>query len=362
MRVLALTKYGSLAASTRQRFLQYQPMLAAAGIDLRCSPLFGNDYLEAVLAGRGASRASIAKAYARRLKAIANASESADLVWLHCEFLPYWPGMAERLAARMVGKPILFDFDDAIFHMYDRTAAWPTRLLLEGKLEPLLRRVRACSCGNAYLREYAARFCVNSIILPTVVDSDVYRPDLSRPEKPVTVGWIGSPSTWPNVRPLLPLLEELARAHGVRIRVVGAGQAAAADRFAGLDLVEWTESSEIGEVQAMDIGIMPLLDRPFERGKSGYKLIQYMACGLPVIASPVGVNSEIVSEGVNGFLASSEAEWRAALTRLIVDAGLRRQMGEASRARAEAGYSLASQAPRLIEIIQAASCAPGPRV
>jgi len=102
----------------------------------------------------------------------------------------------------------------------------------------------------------------------------------------------------------------------------------------------------------MDIGIMPLVDTPFVRGKSGYKLIQYMACGLPVIATPIGVNAEIVDEGVNGFLASSAEEWRRALLRLIADPGLRSRMGLAGRAKAVERYSLASQAPRLIELFR----------
>lgn len=353
MKVLALTKYGTMAASTRQRFLQYAPALEGAGIELECSPLLDNDYLSAVLTGGRASLLSVAAAYARRLRAIFT-SGRADVIWLHCEFLPYWPGLAESLAARIVGKPIVFDFDDAIFHMYDENARGLVRLLLEGKLEPLLRGVAACACGNAYLYDFAVRNCRRSIVLPTVVDTTTYRPRQRRKAGPVTIGWIGSPSTWPNVRPLLPLLQELVRSHKVRIRVVGAGTAAEADRFDGLDLIEWTEASEITEVQAMDIGIMPLADRPFERGKSGYKLVQYMACGLPVVASAVGVNREMVREGVNGFLANSDPEWRAALVRLVEDAALRRDMGKAGRERADHDYSLASQAPRLVALLKAA--------
>lgn len=356
MKVLALTKYGTLAASTRQRFLQYVPALASAGIELNISPLLDNDYLKGVLVGRSANLGSILKAYIRRLKAIGDA-QAADVIWLHCEFLPYWPSLAEGLAARLVSRPIVFDFDDAIFHMYDNNAAWATRFLLEGKLEGLLRRVQAAACGNDYLQRYAARFCPNSIVLPTVVDTAAYRPRQRRKAGPVTIGWIGSPSTWPNVRPLLPLLAELARAHQVRIRVVGAGTAAEADRFEGLDLVEWNEASEIAEVQAMDIGIMPLADRPFERGKSGYKLVQYMACGLPVVASPVGVNREMVRDDVNGFLADSNAEWRVALARLVEDVALRRELGKAGRMRVERLYSLASQAPRLVALLRAAASA-----
>jgi glycosyltransferase involved in cell wall biosynthesis len=216
----------------------------------------------------------------------------------------------------------------------------------------LLRRVDACACGNAYLRDYAMQYCANSIILPTVVDTTVYRPAAERPARPVTIGWIGSPSTWPNVRPLLPLLEELARTQGIRVRVVGAGRAVESDRFPGLDIVEWSEASEVADVQAMDIGIMPLRDRPFERGKSGYKLIQYMACGLPTVASPIGVNSEIVEDGTTGLLASGNEEWRGALTRLIGNPDLRRSFGLAGRRKAEARYSLAAQASRLIDLLR----------
>jgi glycosyltransferase involved in cell wall biosynthesis len=192
-------------------------------------------------------------------------------------------------------------------------------------------------------------------VLPTVVDTRQYVP-IARPDpsQPPVIGWIGSPSTWAHIRPILPLLSEICSAHGVRFRAVGAGAGAGAerDRFDGLDLIPWSEPSEIADVQAMDIGVMPLIDRPFERGKSGYKLIQYMACGLPVVASPVGVNSDIVIEGESGFIASSEEEWRWALIRLIRDPELRARMGAVGRARAVERYSLASQAPRLVELFR----------
>lgn len=351
MKVLALTKYGNLAASTRQRFLQYAPALQQAGIELQCSPLLGNDYLADVLAGRAASRRSIVSAYLRRFKAIGDAS-AADVVWLHCEFLPYWPALAERLAARMVARPIVFDFDDAIFHMYDENARWPTRLLLKGKLESLLRRVAACTCGNAHLRDYAARYCANSMVVPTVVDTAMYRPLPDRRSGPLTIGWIGSPTTWRGVRPSLPLLEAICTQYQARFLVVGAGRDARREAFAGMEVRDWSEATEIGDVQAMDIGIMPLLDRPFERGKSGYKLIQYMACGLPVVASPIGVNTQIVKDGVNGFLASTEPQWRRSLTLLLDDATLRAELGARGRAQAVEHFSLDSQKSRLVDLFR----------
>lgn len=348
MRVLALTKYDDLAASTRQRFMLYEPALSQAGIIVTYAPLLSNDHLVGLIRDSRFSPFDVMRAYFRRVADLLRARHY-DVLWVHCELFPYFPGVLERMAG-IWGKPIVYDYDDAIFHMYDESPNPLIRRLLGRKLVPLMRSAAACCGGNRYLRDYAAQFCPRTMILPTVVDTAHYRPVAPQDRAPV-IGWIGSPTTWANVRPLLPLLAEICREHGVRVHAVGAGATAESDRFNGLDLIEWSEESEIASVQAMDIGIMPLDDLPFQRGKSGYKLIQYMACGLPVIASPVGVNVEIVG-AAEGFLASSQVEWRAALTKLIEDAGLRKKMGIAGRARAEADYSLATHAPRLVDLMQ----------
>lgn len=350
IRVAAFTRYGARAASTRQRLLQFLPHLEAAGIHVDWHPLLDDDYVLSLATGGAYSKARVAAAYARRVGQLLETG-TADLIWVYVELLPYLPAWFERLTIGS-GIPVIYDLDDAFFHQYDMHRRPLVRTLLGRKFEALLGSAAACSCGNAYLRDYAARFCSNSIILPTVVDTSSYRPTPKSGDGPPVIGWIGSPTTWQNVRPLIPLLAQLCVETSVRVRAVGAGQAAEADRFPGLELVEWSEATEIAEVQAMDIGIMPLVDRPFERGKSGYKLIQYMACGLPVVASPVGVNREIVDEGVNGFLAAGDDRWRKTLERLIGDATLRQRMGEAGREKVEAGYSLAGQAPRFIELVR----------
>jgi glycosyltransferase involved in cell wall biosynthesis len=351
MRLACFTKYGGQAASTRQRLLQYVPHLAAAGIEVEHHPLLPDDYVRAMAEGRPFPRPRTLAAYADRFRRLL-AGTDADALWVYAELFPYLPGSFERLAFRS-GKPVVYDCDDAFFHAYDSHPSLWVRRLLGRKLEPLLKGAAACCCGNAYLESYARRFSSRTMILPTVVDTGHYGPaPVPRPDRPVTIGWIGSPSTWPYVRPLLPLLRELAETRGVRVRIVGAGPAARADAFPGLDLVDWEEASEVEEVRAMDIGIMPLPDDIWARGKCGYKLIQYMACALPVVASPVGVNREIVAEGGNGFLAAGEAEWRAALERLIADRALRRAMGEAGRERVEQAYSLRVQAPRLVALLR----------
>ena len=351
MKVLAFLKYGTLAASTRQRLVQYEPSLAAADIQLEYLPLLDNDHIRRLAEGRKASPVATARRYIDRMYHLLTRRDF-DLLWVHCELFPYLPGLFERLAAA-TGKPIVFDYDDAIFHMYDSSGNRVVRALLGRKLKPLLSRASLCCCGNRYLLEYASRYSPDTMLLPTVVDTEVYLPVQPRPPSaPVTIGWIGSPSTWRYVRPLLPLLRELAESRGVRVRIVGAGPGARADAFEGLDLVEWSEESEVDEVRAMDVGIMPLPDDIWARGKCGYKLIQYMACALPVVAAPVGVNCEIVVPGANGFLAENEGEWRDALVRLIDEAELRRTLGEAGRRRVEELYSLQAHAPKLVAAIK----------
>jgi len=348
MKITAFTRYSRQAASTRQRLLQYLPALHDAGIEVEHHALLDDDYVQSLATGAGYPRSKIVRAYGDRWKQLRDTA-AGDLIWVYVELFPYLPAFADELV--LGGRNVIYDMDDAFFHRYDDSANPLIRGLLGGKHGRLLTSAAACTCGNEYLREFAAQYCPHSIILPTVVDTAAYRPAEGRPANPLVIGWIGSPTTWPNVRPILPLLRELCAGGEVAVRAVGAGSAAEADRFPGLELVDWSENTEVAEVQRMDIGIMPLVDSPFERGKSGYKLIQYMACGLPAVASPVGVNRTIVTDGGNGFLATTEAEWRQALARLIADRDLRLQMGAKGRALVERSYSLASQAPRLIELV-----------
>ncbi|GAA4716764.1 glycosyltransferase family 4 protein [Sphingomonas lutea] len=350
MRIIAFTKYDREAASTRQRFLQYGPALAAAGIALDHRPLLSSAYVRSLATHEGFSRVEIARRYAARLSDLLAPRRPGDIFWVHAELFPFLPSAVERLVFRP-GAPVVYDWDDAVFVPYQEHRRALVRGVLGRKFEHVLGKAAAVTCGNAYLRDYCARFCERSMIVPTVVDTDVYRP-AERGEGPLTLGWIGSPSTWVNVRPLLPTLARFCHEHGARFRAIGAGKVAAGDASEGLELADWAEATEVSEVQRFDIGIMPLIDGPFQRGKSGYKLIQYMACGLPTIASPIGVNRQIVTHGETGLIASSADQWTEALTGLAGDAALRRQMGQAGRARAVESYSLASQAPRLVDLFR----------
>ena len=353
MRVLALTKYGRMAASTRQRIMQYRPYLEERGMTIEIEPLLDDALFEnSVQIGKPPKAGSLLGTYVRRASSLL-LRRDFDVLWISYELFPYLPGFFERLAF-LPRRPVVVDYDDAIFHMYDLHRKGFVRWLLADKLRPLLRSADTVICGNEYLRDYAAQFCPNSVIVPTVVDTEVYRPaSRSRSsDHPLVIGWIGSPSTWVNVEPLLPAILATVERHGAVFRAIGGGPRA--KEAQGVEALDWREEREVQDIQNMDIGIMPLLDDPFQRGKCGYKLIQYMATGLPVLASPVGVNRDIVAPGQNGFLATSASEWTTALEMLLGDAALRRQLGAAGRKIVEKEYSLRAHQGRVFDLLSGA--------
>ncbi len=358
MKVLAFTRYGARAASTRQRLLQYLPALAAAGIEVEHHALLGDDYVRNLEDGTGFSRAAVAKAYLGRLGRLIGGR--ADLIWVYAELFPYLPGAFEKLAFAS-GRPVVLDMDDAFYHAYDGHARPAIRRLLGSKLDPLFAGATACTLGNDYLARHIGRLNPRTTILPTVVDGTLYRPDLTGSEsRAPTIGWIGSPSTYRYLQPLLPLLRTLAERHEARVLVIGSGdRVRPQDRHPLIEFRPWREQAEVADLQDMSIGIMPLPDEQWAYGKSGYKLIQYMACGLPVVASPVGVNSSIVENGRTGFLATEASEWHDALTRLLERPHLGMEQGQAGRERFERYYSLAVHAPRLVHVFHEAASGRG---
>lgn len=350
MRLTVLTRYSRLGASSRLRTMQYAGDLQGWGLEPSFDTLFNESYLTRLYQGRS-TLIPIFSAYARRAGQLICAGR-ADLIWLEKEALPWLPWAIERaLLPRAV--PLVVDYDDAVYHRYDLHRSPFVQRLLGWKLDKLMASASLVTSGNRYLADRATVAGAQRVeIVPTVVDLTAYtRRPKPFSENPTTIGWIGTPSTWTEyMAPLMPLLTQAAESAGARITAIGAGRAAAAHPM--LDSLPWTEESEVALIHNMDIGIMPLTDTPWARGKCGYKLIQYMACGLPVVASPVGVNAEIVEHGVNGFLASTDQEWREALSTLLADPELRRRLGAAGRKKVEEHYSLQVWGPRVAELLR----------
>lgn len=357
MKVSLLSKYSRLGASSRLRSLQYLPSLEQAGISVTPHALFDDDYLNRLYDGRGRSLPSMACRYLARARQLRRPGET-DLIWMEKEALPYVPYWLERgLMPHRV--PYVVDYDDAVFHHYDLSSRRLVRGLLGTKIDKVMANAAVVICGNEYLAERAWRAgarCIERV--PTVVDATRYsvaEAATSAAEGLPVIGWIGSPATQRYVLELKPVLEALHREQGVRLVLVGA-QPALAEQFGDLPVtvLPWSEESEAQAIAGFDIGVMPLPDGPWERGKCGYKLIQYMAAGKPVVASAVGVNVEIVNGWHCGMLADGQTQWHEALSALLADSSKRLALGGKGRQAVEQHYSLRAQAPRLAEILRGA--------
>lgn len=349
MKVLLFGRYSRRGASTRLRFLQYLPYLHASGIEVTVVPLLDDAYLTALYSGEGRSLRQLTGAYLCRLVDLI-AARPYDLLWIEKELFPWWPAVFERLLG-VFGKRYVVDYDDAVFHQYDRHPSKYVRSAMGRKIDAVMKRAVLVVAGNDYLAARARAAGAPRVeVLPTVVDLDRYPAPVPPTNGPTfRVGWVGTPMTASYLELVRGPLASL-RALGADIVAVGAPPNPLPQ--IEVDVRPWTEHSEVSEIQRFDVGIMPLPDEPWERGKCGYKLIQYMACSRPVIASPVGANLDIVQHGVNGFLARTDSEWRLALEALSADRQLCARMGAAGRRSVEQRYCLAVGAPRMRELLQ----------
>ena len=354
IRILGLALYGPQAASHRVRLSQFQQGLAAAGIELQIQTLLNDAYLQRSFSGRRPSIRGLLAAYSRRLQDLRQA-DRFDLAIVYAEQLPFLPGWLER---QLLQIPFIYDCDDAFFLKYRSGHLRLLQPLLGAKADRLMSSAVAVTAGNIGLAVHARRFNSNVTVLPSVVDTDQFRPAAPPPAErsggPFTVGWIGSPSTAPYLHLLVEPLQQLARERLVRLLVVG-GPAPA---IAGVEVIEqpWNLEQEVPLIQQFDVGVMPLPDTPWTRGKCAYKLIQCMACSIPVVASRVGANVEAVPPEC-GLLAESPSEWLAAFRQLAADPALRARLGAAGRRWVEQRYSLRSALPVFTEVIKRAVAA-----
>jgi glycosyltransferase involved in cell wall biosynthesis len=332
------------------RSYQYIPWLEAAGIHATTAPLFSDEYVQKLQDNKRGAREAIF-AYARRLRALLS-SRRFDLLWIEKEALPWLPEWFERaLLPRTV--PYVLDYDDAVFHRYDGHQSRIVRELLAGKHTALMRGSALVVAGNEYLASFGRSAGARRVeVIPTVVDLTRYLPSDDPEDKEEglpTVGWIGQTYTARYLRPLVRTLQKIQDQGSARVCAIGIN---AEKLQLPIMSLPWSEESEVASIRSLDIGIMPIPDEPFERGKCGYKLIQYMACSLPVVASPVGVNCQIVEAGTTGYLADTETEWEAALNKLIQEPSLRRRMGVAGRSKVEREFSLQMAGPRLVSVLR----------
>ena len=349
-KVLVLTRYALNGASSRYRFFQYLPSLESAGLDFEVRPLFDETYLvDRYQSGRGRVL-HILWAIIRRLFILLSVRRF-DIVMVEKEVLPFFFALPERWLG-WLGVPYVVDYDDALFHQYDRHKSLWVRSLLSRKIARVMDGADLVTVGNDYLADYARGVGAKRVeIIPTVIDLGFYPcvSPIASPNPVFTIGWIGSPSTAKYLQAIAPALARVCKGGRARVQLIGSGPI----ELPGVpvELLEWSDDTEVGFLQHFDVGIMPLPDEPWERGKCGFKLIQYMASSLPVVASPVGVNSDIVEPNVNGFLACTVEEWTLALLAILDDVDLRHRMGQLGRKKVEEHYALQVTGPRLAQFL-----------
>jgi len=359
MKVLLLLPYAwNTVPGQRYRIEQWVPHLERLGVTFERDILLTQDEVNRLFWGKSplAKAIMLAKAIVRRELRLRKL-KGVDCVWLYRSIWPIGPAWSEKWLARR-GFPIVFDFDDAIWVIKtsdsNRRWAW---LKFAGKTADICEVASHVVVGNRFLADYALRFNPHVAIVPPTVDLDVYRLPATagryepHPDRPCVIGWTGSHTTSTYLKLVEPALRILAQRHKILFRVIGEPNYAV--EGVPYELVKWNAATEVEDLRPLDIGIMPLLDYDWARGKCGMKAIQYMALGIPTVVSPVGFNTELIRHDENGLMADSVDDWVESLERLIVDFELRRRLGEAGRRTVESGFCATAQAPRVFEVLDA---------
>ncbi|HSE33831.1 MAG TPA: methyltransferase domain-containing protein [Pyrinomonadaceae bacterium] len=352
MRILALVpSLFDTSPGQRYRLEQWGPILQERGVEIVYEP-FEDEQLHSLLYKPGLLRQKldlVTRGFLRRLSAIRKAHEF-DLVYVFREAALLGPAFFERLVIQ-TGVPMVFDFDDAIFVSYRSPSnGYLSYLKFASKTKSICRMAAHVMVGNPYLAEYARQVNTKVTVVPTTIDTTKYQPLPRRQSDIPVIGWTGSYSTVQHLNTLRGALQKLAKLHRYRLRVIGTPSY----QVDGVDVESmiWKSSTELEDLSHIDIGVMPLPNDAWSKGKCGLKALQFMALGIPTICSPVGVNTDIITDNQNGLLADSEDEWVEKMSQLIKSVEMRERLGEAGRQTVEERYSAKSQAPRVYEIFK----------
>ena len=353
MNVLFLTRYDSNGPSSRYRFYNYNSYFLSAGINPIYKPLLDQHYLKLLVMPASFRKkflilqSQLKSIFSRILYLLKLDYHLYDLILIEKELFPNFPYFIEKLLLN--GKKYALDYDDYVGASYQRNLI--TRYLLGSKINKLVGSSHFATVGNRWY--YSVFNTPNLHFLPTVINREKY--DVPIPErnaKVLSIVWIGSLTTLKYLTPLLPVIDKLNKRYGVRLKVIGPHSASVNQSFC--DHILWDENTEVNELISADIGIMPLEDTLWEKGKCGLKLIQYIACALPVVSSPSPSALEILNGIGEEFIASNLTEWEASLEKLITDESLRHQYGLKARNRIFSHYTYQYWGPKYGQIIKMA--------
>lgn len=355
MRILFLVPYPTgEAPSQRFRFEQYFGLLQEENIEFTVSSFWG---LRAwsILYKRGHWIEKIAWlliGFAKREVDLWR-SFRYDLVFIHRECAPIGPPIFEYILAKTFRKKIIYDFDDAIWmdntSDENKLARW---VKFHGKVKSICHWSYRVSCGNEWLANYARQFNRSVTVNPTTINTENHHTIASytsiQKDERIIIGWTGTHSTVGYLNSILPVIQSLEKKFSMVVRIISNKDPQIP--LASIEFVPWKKETEIQDLRSFDIGIMPLPDDEWAKGKCGFKALQYMSLGIPSVVSAVGVNTAIIEQGTNGYLCTSLSEWQANLESLILDKALRAEMGGKARAMVIEKFSVQSNTGNFLSL------------
>ena len=341
------------APSQRFRFEQYLDRLEKDGYEIVYSSFLSEkewrvlykegNYLEKFT--------GVWKSFFRRWNTLFKLKKS-DILFVHREIAHIGPPIFEWIIAKGLRRKYIYDFDDAIWlPNYSQVNSKIQGLKMYWKVKYCIKWAHTVNAGNDFLADYAKKINVNVNVVPTTIDLENYHnllTDYSR--LPITVGWTGTHTTMRYLDEIVPILQDLEKQYDFVFQVIS--NKAPDFNLKSLKFVKWNKSTEIKDLATIQIGVMPLTEDQWSEGKCGFKALQYMALGIPVIISPVGVNSKIVKNEENGYLVSSSEEWKKRLIELLEDENLRKRIGEAGRKTILDNYSVTANYQKYIASIE----------
>lgn len=292
----------------------------------------------------------VLKGFFRRLIHVFLIVPFYDYIFIHREASPIGPPVFEFIISKILRKKIIYDFDDAIWisntSNENRMVRWFKAFW---KVRYICKWSYKVAAGNRFLQDYAYQYNKKVVLLPTCVDIERQHNQVKNQNtQRIVIGWTGSHSTMKYLNYLVPVLEKIVAEFKVDIVIIS--NKPPTFTLPGIRYICWNEQTEIQDLLNLNIGLMPLEDDAWSDGKCGFKLIQYMALGIPAIATPVGVNKIIIDEGINGFLCAAEGQWYSALLKLIHDSQLRKVMGKKGREKIINNYSLQSNSDTFLSL------------
>ena len=353
MKILFIVPYPvRQAPSQRFRFEQYLPLLTDHSNQIQIRPFLQTKNWKLFYKKGHTLRKTffLIRGFIDRLLSLFTVS-AYDLIFIHREATPIGPPFFEWFVARVFKKKIIYDFDDALWITDRKDEPKAIRWLKwRSKIKFVCRWSHVVSCGNAYLKSYASMYNSSVVVNPTTIDTQQINEEIIKKDHTkITIGWTGTHSTLKYLHEKEPVLLQIQKKYPT-IEFVFISDIKPEFDGVRFTFKQWNLENEIDDLVSIDIGTMPLPDDAWTRGKCGFKALQFMALGIPCVVSPVGVNSKIVDHGVNGFLATSDAEWITSLSYLIENKSLRNSMGVSGQEKIHSHFSVSSNSKNFLSL------------